>query len=225
MPWGNAADFILKMLILTGFNILIIGIYTILLLIRMRAKGVCCFTVLQEKQRISNLFLSVYIWGIFPIWLGLLVWLFLFYVMRFVLLKKNSARLQTLYELFEVSNQPYPVVRNLKQWRKVICFQPKISKRCEFQYGIADHLTGLVALIVLFLFGQISLSQSAIGLHLADGIIVATAIFILLGKLFFQLTYYNIASQYYLSTVFAFTLIALIGVTYYSIVLYVLLQG
>ena len=225
MPWKNAINLISQLLELTGINILIICIYMLTLLVRMKTKGVSCFTLLQEKQKIINLLLSVYIWGILPIWLGTIIWLLLYCTMHFFLCRKNSARLQTLHELFEVCNKPYPVVRNLKQWDKVIHFQPKASSQYEFQYGMIEHLTGLVALVVLFVFGKAPLSQGINGLYFADGTIVATAFFIFLGKIVFKITYYNNASKYYLSPILTSTLIALIGITYYIIVFFVLLQG
>lgn len=226
MHLRSTLELTIRLLELTGIQVAVICIYLLSVLIRIKTTGIVGFVLLEEKQKVINLLLSLYIWGLFPIWFGAIIWVLLLTVLRFFIFKTDSIRFQMLYETFEFRDKPYPIVRTWHQLKETLFSSPTgKTQPSKYKYSIGEHFIGFGALLILFALGKASVSQESIGLFWIDSIILATAIFVFVGKLVLQVTYNNVASVHYLSPISSYTLIALVGVIYYIIAVSILMQA
>lgn len=151
-------------------------------------------SVFRKTSYISNMLyirwqfiiwtVSIWIFGIFPIWLAIFVWLVLFFVLKYCLLRKTANHIA-----FLISNEKCDsICPSFKQCIKQI-FNKNDMNLCVANEGwkniftILEYSNTLVLIPVYYLFGIVHLYPEnqisfVIGVYL-----IATAIFVLITRL------------------------------------------
>ncbi len=170
--------------ILALFSIAVIAWLFADILISLFRKTSYISNMLYIRWQFATWIVSVWLFGIFPIWLALLVWLVLFFVLKYCLLRKTANQID-----FLITNDKYDVISSsFKQCTKQVFGKNDINL-CAPKDGwkniftLSEYSNTLVLIPIYYLFGIVSLYPDArigfvIGVYL-----IAAAIFVLITRL------------------------------------------
>lgn len=212
-----------KVFILIGIAIGLIGVYFCIVLLKIKLKKADVFWIIEQQQKLVGCVCSVFIWGLFPISIGTIIWGILFYSLRFYAFKNNAKRLQELYQKWENHPKGYPCIMSIKQMRNVF-FIPNIKTqaRKEFYYSLNHHVDSFAILLMLYLGGIVSINSDSFALYMIEGLILATAAFVFIGKGLYFIEFYAPISPFRWNSILAFLPVAFVAVLYYLVIVIIL---
>jgi hypothetical protein len=208
---------------LSGVCLFVCSIFFLFFAIKVKCNRGDYFDMIQMIQRMVAFVLSVFIWGIFRIHIGLVLWLLLFFILRCRIFRTNAKRLQELYEKFHDQEDGYPQIQNVRQWKQMF-FSPKNVTKTDnqFKYHFLDFVDSSAPLLVFSILDIVFLSNNP-AVYNAEFLIVATSGYVFLGKIVYHLSLHAPSSVFYLSPGLAYIPTMFVGIVYYTIVIIMLL--
>lgn len=195
--------------------------YLFVLWVKMKRNGACHFWIIRARQQVVAFAVGSFIWSVFSIVEGIIAWFISFFIMRYFF-KADAHRLQYLFETYEAKNKPYPVMNKMTQLREVFSVPSKMPQiRSEFQYTLQEHSKSILSLVILFICGVACVSTHAV-LYFVEGLILATAIFVFIGRWIYRIYLHNPGSLWFLSPGLAYIPVVVYGIAYYFIAFVVL---
>ena len=157
---------------------------------------------------------SVWLFGGFPIWLALLVWVVLFFALKYCLLRKTANHIA-----FLIANEKCDsICPSFKQCIRQI-FNKNDMNLCVTNEGWKSifHLSGysntLVLIPIYYLFGIVSLYPEARIGFVVGVYLIATAIFVLITRLVRAIL--NQKGNVFESGLYSWFFIIILGVVYF----------
>lgn len=213
------------LLILTFVNIIVTLLFVLFTYIRIKIKNLDYWDIIKIKQLYISSILSTYIWGIFPIIVGALVWIVAFVILRFIIFNSDSFRLSKLYEDYQIKEMPYPLVESPLQIKSILKYSlaEKINIT-ECYYGVLQHSYSGIILLILSLFSIVAPVDltTNIAMYITESLIIAIVLAILIGILSFRLTYYEVTSYAFGSLFLSVITVIFVEVIYCFIVIVIL---
>lgn len=221
---GSFEEISQRLLFSTIFSLLIFGLFFFLYLIRVKINRLDFYATIQIAQRLLAFILSIFIWGIFTIPAGLVLWLLLFYILRNVVFRTNAKRLQELHYQFHSNKNGYPHIQNVSQWKQVF-FIPKHDAKIDkqFKYHFSHHLDSSAPLLIFSLFELVTFSKNT-PLYIFEFLIVATTGYVFLGRMVYHLSLNAPNSVFYLSPGLSYIPVIFVGIVYYTVTLIIMLS-
>ncbi len=175
------------------------------------------FRILCLSQQCISYLAVIVIFGVFPIAWGIVLWLVLFFVLRLWLFKGTERRLVQLDA--DHKDDVGPRVEWISQWRAPFTY-PASAKldSPDFRYSFGDHLNSLFILAVLCLLGVAEVCTESRVLYSIDFLLVATAVFVPVGKLSYFLAYRGSGSPFRMCPGLSYIFVAFTGGLYYFVV-------
>lgn len=218
-------DSITKPFLLAGVCLFWVGVYLLIFLFRIKLNRADYFTTIQTAQRLVALVCSALIWGIAGISVGTVLWLILFVILRQWIFRINAQRLYELYEKHEKCGSEYPVIRKVAQWKDAY-FSPSPSKKtnARFKYHFSQHIASCASLLFLWMFRITCISRISIPVYVLEFLILATVIYIFVGKIIYRIALFSPSSLLYLSPGLSYIPVFFVGIVYYYIAVVILVM-
>ncbi len=219
---GSFEEIIQRLFLLVVFFFLMIGLFFLVFLVKIKNNKSDYFSTIRMTQKLLSFNLSIFIWGVFAIHVGLILWLLLFFILRNIVFKKNAKRLQELYQNYQSCKNGYPLVKNMTQWKQAF-FQPLDSTKPgrQFKYQFRDHMNSSAPLLIFSFLELVSFSNNTT-VYIVEFLIVATAGYVFLGQIVYHLSLNAPSSLFYLSPGLSYIPVVFIGIVYYAVAIIML---
>lgn len=211
-----------RLLFLGGFCLLTIGLFFLVFLMKVKTKRADYFATLQMCQKLLAVIFSIFIWGVFSIHIGLILWLLLFFILRNIVFKTDAKRLQELHQQFHSAENGYPQIQNVSQWKQLF-FVPKVATKIDkqFKYHFLDYADSCAPLLMFCILDMVDFSNNPV-VYIAEFLIVATAGYVFLGKIVYYLSLNAPVSVFYLSPGLSYIPVIFVGIVYYAVAMIML---
>ena len=217
MKYSSISEFIIQLVILIAICFAIIGIFTLVFAIRKKTKPMDCYRFILFRQRLVVYVSAALLWGLLPIRFAMILWGCLFLAFRCWFFGNDARRLEELYRRYE-DGQNYPRVCCIQDC-KATFFAPEQLKVAgvDFRYPLSEYMLSMPLLGLMVLLGISAISQESVIVYCVEFLAVATAWYILLGKLVYHISLNNPGSLFYLSPGLAYIPVILIGIVFYFV--------
>lgn len=199
-----------------GILFVLVGVFAAILFIGIRFKKINEYNVIQIRQRFLTAVSTIIVFAVFPVSVGAVVYFALYMVFKMIVFKKDASRRQELYAKYEAHKKPYPLIQRFSKEFYLPC--TKIDDAAldrDFYYSFPTYLDNAVLLPLMCLFGATAVCSASTLIYAIEFFIVATAIYVLIGKLVYWLAVTNPASLFFLSPRLAYIPIIVIGIVFY----------
>lgn len=219
---GNLEEIVHRLLLLICFSLLLSGCFFLFFLIKVKLKRSDYFTTIQMAQRLLAINLSLFIWGVFTIPVGLVLWLLNFFLLRNMVFRTDAKRLQELHQQFHSAENGYPQLQNVSQWKQLF-FVPKDATKIDkqFKYHFLDYADSCAPLLMFCILDMVDFSNNPVA-YIAEFLIVATAGYVFLGKIVYYLSLNAPVSVFYLSPGLSYIPVIFVGIVYYAVAMIML---
>ncbi len=203
-------------------NIVLFVIFAFLLILIVKIKKATWSRVIDFHQNFLAFSISIYIFALLPIYLSCFVWLLTFFILREFVFRKNEIRKYQIYSKYGKSiGEPEPKIVSFSQINDVFFSveNTKLNNK-DFKYSFLSYSnTGFWLILFLFL-EMVETSKTINLLFFIEIIIIASIIFIFIGRVLYHITYSNHGA----SEIGTHIVVSTFGVIYYFIVISILIS-
>lgn len=215
-----------KLVMLTGVCLFLTIFFVIVFLFKIRTKRSDYFSTIRTAQKLRALICSALIWGICGVSVGLMLWFLLFIILRKWFFKTDERRLYMLYLKYEYHGKPYPLIEHVTQWKDAFFLPiPPSKAESQFKYQFSQHIDSCASLLLLWSFRIVDVSQICFPIYALEFLVIATAIYVFVGKTIYKICLNNPSSLFYLSPGLSYIPVIFTGIVYYYIAVVILIMS
>ncbi len=215
-----------KILFTALLNIVLLAVFAFIYILVIKMKKANWFNAISFRQNFIAFSVALYIFALLPIYLSGFVWGLTFICLREVVFRKDEIRKYQLYSKYgKSSGKSFPKIENLSQLKET--FFPINDTKLrykDFKYSFLSYSNTSLWLIVFLLLNLVELSKTVNALYFAEIIIIASIIFIFIGRFVYQITFYNPNSISFCSELGTLIVVTLIGIIYYFVIIAILFK-
>ena len=201
--------------ILCSISLVAVGILLLEVLISLLRKVSYVSNMIWNRDRFVVWLLSIWLFGIFPLWLALLLWSITFFLLKYIVLKKDL-----VYGYHLVSNQSKidVVCTSFAECMKTLVSKTRnninISKNdTKIDFSFWEYTNTLIVVPVYYLFGIVNLHPEKQVSYVIGCYMVAIATFVLIARLVYAILNQkgNIAEK----GLYSYLFITVLGIIYF----------
>ena len=200
--------------ILCIISFVAIGILLVDFLIALRRKTSYISNIIWARDRFLVWFISICLFAFFPIWLSLMLWFVAFFLLKYILLKKDIAY---VYHLVNDQSQNDMICRSFGE-----CIEKLFSKTTDYtlqksilknEFSFCEYANTLVVVPVYYLFGIVKLyPEYRIG-YVVGIYLIAFSIFVLISK--FTYSILNQKGNFFEKGLYSYLFVIVLGIVYF----------
>ena len=183
------------------------------------------FNAITFRQNFVAFSLSLYIFALLPVYISVALWVALFFVLREIVFRKDEVR------KFELCNKHYKKgshgatrINKIMEFSKAFFPVESVEIRYkDFKYSFLSYSNSGLVLILLWLFEVVKLTPKVNILFFGESLIIASVIFIILGRLVYYITFSSVASVNFGCKIGTYLTVILFGIKYYTVVILALI--
>lgn len=217
---GIIYKFIFTLLVNIVLAALFVGIYSVVI----KLKKADWFNAIIFRQNFIAFSVSIYIFALLPVYLSWFVWLLTFVFLRECFFRKDETRMYQLYSKYgKYTGDPYPGILKLSQFKEAFFSVDKTNRRYkDFKYSFLSFSNTGVWLILFLLLKVVQTTTTVNLLYFAEIIIIASVIFIFIGRLVYHCSFYGSSYGFFGDKIGSFMLVILVGLVYYTAIVSIL---
>ena len=183
-------------------------------LISLKRKTSYVSNIIWARDRFLVWFISICLFGFFPIWLSLVLWFVAFFLLKYVLLKNDIAY---VYHSVNDRSQNKMICRSFRE-----CIEKLFSKTTDDtlqnsilkdEFSFWEYANTLVVVPAYYLFGIVKLyPEDRIG-YVIGIYLIAFAIFVLISKFIYSIL--NQKGNFFEKGLFSYFFITVFGIVYF----------
>ncbi len=210
-----------KLVLAFLLNIALFIVFTLVYLLLIKLKKADWLNAITFRQNFIAFSLSLYIFALLPVYVSVAVWIALFFVLREIVFKKDEAR---KFELFDKYNKKgshgATRINKLSEFSKAFFLAESVETRHkDFKYSFLSYSNSGLVLILLWIFEVVKLTQTVNILFFAESLIIASVIFIFLGRMLYHIEYFKPGSVCSGNEIGTHIVVILFGIVYYFAVI------
>jgi|GEM_PF-6563785 len=183
-------------------------------LISLKRKTSYVSNIIWARDRFLVWFISICLFGLFPIWLSLVLWFVAFFLLKYVLLKNDIAY---VYHSVNDRSQNKMICRSFGE-----CIEKLFSKTTDDplqnsilkdEFSFWEYANTLVVVPAYYLFGIVKLyPEDRIG-YVIGIYLIAFAIFVLISKVIYSIL--NQKGNFFEKGLFSYLFMIVFGIVYF----------
>ena len=201
--------------ILFIISLVAVGILLIDILISLIRKASYVSNMIWNRDRFVVWLLSIWLFGIFPLWLALLLWFIFYFLLKHIILKKD---LSFIYYLGNLQPKDNIICRSFRECIETLFSKPStdfnITKNnCEFSF--IEYTNTLIVVPLYYLFEVVNLDSTLPISFVIGSYLITISIFLLLARLTYALL--NQPGNVFERGLYSYFIIAIIGFICFTI--------
>ncbi len=217
-------DFIQKFILVILLNIALFAVFALAYMLVIKFKKANWFNAITFHQNFIAFSLSLYIFAFLPVYISVALWVALFFVLRDIVFRKDEVRKFELCDkYYKKGSHGATRINKIMEFSKA--FFPVESmevRHKDFKYSFLSYSNSGLVLILLWLFEVVKITQTVNILFFAESLIIASVIFIFLGRMLYHITYFKPGSAGCGSEIGTHIVVILFGIVYYFAVIVIL---
>ena len=184
-------------------------------LISLKRKTSYVSNIIWARDRFLVWFISICLFGLFPIWLSLVLWFVAFFLLKYVLLKNDIAY---VYHLVNDQSQNDIICRSFGE-----CIEKLFSKTTtddtiqksmlKNEFSFCEYANTLVVVPAYYLFGIVKLyPEYRIG-YVVGIYLIAFSIFVLISKFIYSIL--NQKGNFFEKGLYSYLFVIVFGIVYF----------
>ncbi len=218
-------ELLIKIIQAFSVNVVLFIIFVVLLVFIIKIKKANWLRVIDFYQNFIAYSVSLYIFALLPIYISCFVWVLTFFILRNVVFRKNEVRKYQIYSKHsKYSSPPVPKIANLSQIKEA--FFPVHDTKVRYKdskYSFLSYSNTGVCLILFLLLEIVETSKTINLLYFVEFMVIASIIFIFIGRFTYYVSFYNPNSVGFGSDVRTHILVILFGILYYFVIISILI--
>lgn len=200
--------------ILSIISLVVVGILLLDILISLLRKVSYVSNMIWYRDRFLVWLLSIWLFGIFPLWLAFTLWLIAFFLLKYIILKKDLVYLEYLANLPRENEM---ICKSFRDCIKNLFLKPSDSNieigNCDFSF--LEYTNTLILVPAYYLLGIVSLYPENPTGYIIGFYLVTISIFVLLARLSYAIN--NQPGNIFERGLFSYFMIAIIGFACFSL--------
>lgn len=213
-------EFVLAFLL----NIALFVIFILAYKVAIKFKKANWFNAITFRQNFIAFSLSLYIFELLPIYISVVVWVACFFVLREIIFRKDEVR---KFELCEKDAKKwkgiFPRIHKISEFSKAFFPVDSLETRHkDYKYSFLSFSNSGLVLILLWVFEIVKITQTINILLFAESLMLASVIFIFLGRVVYHITYFHPGKALAGSEIGTHIVVIVFGIVYYFAVIAIL---
>ena len=213
-----------KSLLAFLLNIALFIVFVLAYFLLIKLKKADWLNAITFRQNFIAFSLSLYVFALLPVYISVAVWIALFFVLREIVFKKDEARKFELFDkYYKKGSHGATRINKLSEFSKAFFPTDSVETRHkDFKYSFLSYSNSGLVLILLWIFEVVKITQTVNILFFAESLILASVIFIILGRVVYHITYFKPGSVGYGSEIGTHIVVIAVGLVYYFLVISIL---
>ncbi len=208
-----------RLIFLSLFTVGLGVLFFIIAFVLIKLKALNYPMAIRLKQKLISFVLSAFIFGLLPLPVGFIVWTAVFFLLRYLVFKKDKYALNTIYRQFEGN---LPIVSTPKQIIDAIKTKETREKPLrEYGYSFLSYVDSTLVPVLFCCIGLAELNKTPLLLYIIGYFAMAICISLLLCKLFYKVFLNAPQSPSYLSPLGASIIVAALGLIYWFVAVFI----
>ena len=184
-------------------------------LISLRRKTSYVSNIIWDRDRFLVWLISIWLFGFFPIWLSLVLWLVAFLLLKYILLKKDIVY---IYHLVNDQSKNDIMCRSFGE-----CIEKLFSKTTtdlhitksilKNEFSFCEYANTLVVVPVYYLFGIVKLCPEDRTGYVMGIYLIAFSIFVLISRFIYAIL--NQKGNFFEKGLYSYLFIIVLGIVYF----------